>query len=187
MPRIRIAGSRVAGCVGSICGPEELSESGQYAGLRRVNMRARGAGRCARQVHGGSLPMLLHDPERAALAGGCHTVLLSGEVGPGGLGRARSRTARVGERSAAPEGRGRSRGARLAAATSEKAAPRRRRRDTVGLAGEARRDARSGRVSLHCPAAAAGAKPGALTAISESETGTNVLRQPGAKPGARRA
>jgi len=30
-------------------------------------------------VHGGSLPMLLHDPERAALAGGCHTVLLSGE------------------------------------------------------------------------------------------------------------
>lgn len=55
---------------------DEISSRSEVEALR--TMAQRGI-RIIATVHGGSLPMLLHDPERAALAGGCHTVLLSGE------------------------------------------------------------------------------------------------------------
>jgi len=55
---------------------DEISSRSEVEALR--TMAQRGI-RVIATVHGGSLPMLLHDPERAALAGGCHTVMLSGE------------------------------------------------------------------------------------------------------------
>ena len=55
---------------------DEISTRTEVEAIRTMNQRGI---RIIAAVHGGSLPMLLHDPERAALAGGCHTVLLSGE------------------------------------------------------------------------------------------------------------
>ena len=53
---------------------DEISTRTEVEAIRTMNQRGI---RIIAAVHGGSLTMLLHDPERAALAGGCHTVLLS--------------------------------------------------------------------------------------------------------------
>ena len=55
---------------------DEISTAEEVEAIRTMNQRGI---RIIAAVHGDTLPMLLHDPQRAALAGGCHTVLLSGE------------------------------------------------------------------------------------------------------------
>ena len=55
---------------------DEISSQEEVEAIRTMNQRGI---RIIAAVHGDTLPMLLHDPQRSSLAGGCHTVLLSGE------------------------------------------------------------------------------------------------------------
>eukprot|EP00960_Hanusia_phi_P036974 752630-Hanusia_phi.AAC.1 len=50
---------------------DEISSATEVEAIRTMSQRGI---RIIAAVHGGTLPMLLHDPDRAALTGGCHTV-----------------------------------------------------------------------------------------------------------------